>query len=124
MADHMEELGIVIRADGTVELANGMKLTADQISGVGKKLDEYGQQLKKADAGQKSVSTSAKDMGSQTSQAAGKVVQAGKDLATSRVGPPFFPSLAEVEGFGEWYRSLGSGAEGAEAGDSHDPPGV
>jgi hypothetical protein len=32
--------------------------------------------------------------------------QAGKNLSTSRVGPPFLPSLAEVEGFEEWYRSL------------------
>lgn len=47
--------------------------------------------------------------------------QAGKNLATSRVGPPFFPSLAEVEGFWEWYRSLGSGDADAKPGAAHGP---
>ena len=36
--------------------------------------------------------------------------RAGKDLTRSRVGPPMLVALGKVPGFGEWYRSLGSGS--------------
>lgn len=84
MANHMEELGIVVRADGTVELANGMKLTADQISAVGKKLDEHGRSLQGAEKGQKAVTASTKEMGQALGQAGDKAVQVGKDLANGQ----------------------------------------
>jgi phage-related minor tail protein len=81
VANQMEELGIVIKADGTVELANGMKLSAEQISNVGKKLDEHAQALQHTEKGQKAVTASSKDMGKELSAAGDKAVQVGKNMA-------------------------------------------
>lgn len=81
MADHMEELGIVIRADGTVELANGMKLTGEQISGVGKKLDEHGQKLQQAERGQKATTRSTREMGQAALEGSRHIGALGRELA-------------------------------------------
>jgi phage-related minor tail protein len=81
VSSQMEEVGIVIKADGTVELANGMKLSGQQIENVSKHLDTLSGKLQKVDGDQKKVSTGAKQVAQDMGSAAEKVAQAGQQLA-------------------------------------------
>lgn len=84
MSDFTEELGIIVRLDGTVELANGMKLSGQQISEVGKQLDDYGKKLQQTDKGHKTVTASTKEVGQATAQTARDVTDLGKALANGQ----------------------------------------
>jgi hypothetical protein len=86
VADHTEELGIRIKADGTVELSNGMKLSAEQTSNLGKELDKLGQKMADTDKGGKAVAASSREMGKELATAGQNALQAGRAAADGRWG--------------------------------------
>lgn len=88
MSDMQETIGIVIKADGTVELANGMKLSAEQIRGVGQQLDVLAGKLESSEQGQHQVAHAASEMAGNLVDAGEAAVQAGRDLAQGDlIGP-------------------------------------
>lgn len=87
MSDMQQTIGIVIKADGTVELANGMKLSSAQIKGVANELDTLATRLDKVDKAEKATATA-------TADAADKVVDAGK--AVEETGGKFEDATGKV----------------------------
>ncbi|RDI25175.1 lambda family phage tail tape measure protein [Pseudacidovorax intermedius] len=81
----VEEVGIIIRADGTVELANGMKLSSDQVKNLARNLDEMSGRLDTADKNAKKAAPTMREMGEQLGQAGQAAVQLGKDLASGNL---------------------------------------
>ena len=81
MSDMQQAIGIVIKADGTVELANGMKLSAEQIRAVGQQLDVVADKLDGAEKAQHQAAEAAGGMAGKMVGAGEAAVQAGRDLA-------------------------------------------
>lgn len=81
----VEEVGIIIRADGTVELANGMKLSSDQVKNLARNLDEMSGRVDTADKNAKKAAPTMREMGEQLGQAGQAAVQLGKDLASGNL---------------------------------------
>lgn len=71
MSSQIEEVGIVIKADGTVELANGMKLAAAEVKGLAGQLDEAARRLA-------ALQTDAQRAGSGSAAMTGHLTQAGQ----------------------------------------------
>lgn len=71
MSSQLEEVGIVIKADGTVELANGMKLAAAEVKGLAGQLDEAARRLA-------ALQTDAQRAGSGSAAMTGHLTQAGQ----------------------------------------------
>lgn len=82
MADHIEEIGIVIKADGTVELANGMKLSGDQVGRLATHLDKLSGSAATADKGLKQAGATARQTAGNMAAAGREIGQAGAALAS------------------------------------------
>lgn len=70
MSDTQQILGIVIKADGTLELSNGMKVSATAIQTVAQTLDQLGTKLEQTEAGQKEAGAAATGMADKMDAAA------------------------------------------------------
>lgn len=77
----MERLGIIVALDGSLETSNGLKLTSDAASQLGKELDALNGKSTTAAQGQKAVADASKTAGSAAAEAAKNVAQLGRDVA-------------------------------------------
>lgn len=77
----MERLGIIVALDGSLETTNGLKLTSDAASQLGKELDALNGKSTTAAQGQKAVADASKTAGSAAAEAAKNVAQLGRDVA-------------------------------------------
>lgn len=77
----MEQLGIIVKVDGTLEASNGMKLTGQSVRDVGKELDTLGSKTTSAAQGQKALADASTNVASTSKNAAQGVAQLGRELA-------------------------------------------
>lgn len=77
----MERLGIIVALDGSLETSNGLKLTSDATSELGKQLDTLNAKTGAAAQGQKAVADASKAAGSAAAESAKGVGQLASELA-------------------------------------------
>lgn len=81
MSDLTQVLGIVVKVDGTLELTNGMKLSAEQTGKLGQQLDQLGKAQQTAGAGGKANAEAQARVASTAADAARSAAQLGQQLA-------------------------------------------